>query len=242
MKTPFIRIGTSGWHYKHWIGTFYPEGTPSSRQLAEYRKVFDTVELNNSFYHLPAESTFEKWKADTPSNFLFSVKGSRYITHMKKLLLPHDALTIFLDRAAILGEKLGPILFQLPPGWNINVDRLEAFLKLLPSGNRYTFEFRNRTWYDPSVYELLRTHDAAFCIYELDKHQSPMEITADFVYVRLHGPGGKYQGRYSPGALSEWANQCKSWQQEGKDVFIYFDNDESGYAAFNAQELKNFTR
>ena len=242
MKKENIRVGTSGWHYKHWIGTFYPEDTPSSRQFAEYIKTFDTVELNNSFYHLPAKSTFEKWKGDSPANFLFAVKASRYITHMKKLLAQRDALSTFLDHAAALGDKLGPVLFQLPPSWNINADRLKAFLKLLPADHRYTFEFRNTTWYDPSVYELLRAHNVAFCIYELDKHQSPMEITADFVYVRLHGPGGKYQGRYSLDALRDWVSQCKSWQREGKDVFVYFDNDEAGHAAFNAQELKALTR
>lgn len=242
MKKGNIRVGTSGWHYKHWIGAFYPEGTSPSRQFAEYIKSFDTVELNNSFYHLPAKSTFEKWKADSPANFLFAVKASRYITHMKKLLAPRDALSTFLAHAAALGDKFGPVLFQLPPGWNINTVRLKAFLKLLPADHRYTFEFRNTTWYDPSVYELLRAHNVAFCIYELDKHQSPMEITADFVYVRLHGPGGKYQGRYSIDALRAWVSQCKSWQREGKDVFVYFDNDQAGYAAFNAQELKDLTR
>ena len=238
MKKGNIRIGTSGWHYKHWIGTFYPEGTTSSRQFGEYSKYFDTVEMNNSFYHLPPKSTIEKWRANSPENFLFSVKGSRYITHMKKLFKPKEALNTFLTHAAALGHKLGPVLFQLPPGWNINADRLKDFLKLLPMDHRYTFEFRNTTWYDPAVYELLRGHNAAFCIYELDNHRSPKEITADFVYVRLHGPGGKYQGRYPMSTQRDWANQCKIWQREGKDVFVYFDNDEAGYAAFNAKELK----
>lgn len=241
MKKGSIRIGTSGWHYKHWNGTFYPEGTPASRQFAEYSKVFDTVELNNSFYHLPAKSTYEKWQEKSPENFLFSVKGSRYITHMKKLLQPREALNKFLSHAAELGHKLGPVLFQLPPGWNINADRLREFLELLPADNRYAFEFRNTTWYAPVVYEMLHEHNAAFCIYELDNHRSPKKVTADFVYVRLHGPGGKYQGRYHMNTQRAWANQCKKWQREGKDVYVYYDNDEAGYAAFNAQELKELT-
>jgi uncharacterized protein YecE (DUF72 family) len=233
-----IRIGTSGWHYKHWLGTFYPEGTKPAGQLPYYLKFFNTVELNNSFYHLPPKNTFANWKAAVPDDFLFVVKASRFITHMKKLKDPAESLVNFMENVQGLDEKLGPILFQLPPGWKINTERLQEFLEKLPAGFRYVFEFRNETWYDEAIYSLLQQHNCAFCIYELAGHMSPLKVTADFVYLRLHGPGeNKYQGSYSNETLNEWASQCKEWAQEGKDVFVYFDNDEKGYAAFNAQKM-----
>lgn len=233
-----IRIGTSGWHYKHWLGTFYPEDIKPTGQLSYYLKFFNTVEINNSFYRLPSKEMFGNWKNAVPDDFLFVVKASRFITHMKKLKDPAESLVNFMENIQELEEKLGPILFQLPPGWKINIKRLEEFLEKLPSGFRYVFEFRNDTWYHEAVYCLLEKHNCAFCIYELAGHLSPLKITADFVYLRLHGPGeNKYQGSYSDEALKEWALQCKAWTQEGKDVFVYFDNDEKGYAAFNAQKM-----
>jgi len=233
-----IHIGTSGWNYKHWIGTFYPAGTKAAGQLPYYVSKMDTVELNNSFYHLPDRETFARWRTNTPDDFIFAVKGSRYITHMKKLKEPKEPLGVFLQHARGLGKKLGPILFQLPPGWRINYERLESFVKVLPKKRRFAFEFRNYTWYDDQVYELLRRHNCAFCIYELNGHRSPMEVTADFVYIRLHGPGGKYQGSYTDQDLRNWSAQIKDWQRAGKDTYIYFDNDQAGYAAFNALRLK----
>jgi len=237
MKKGEIHIGTSGWHYKHWNGTFYPEGTKDKDQLDEYIKTFRTVELNNSFYHLPNAETFTNWKKKTPKDFLFAVKGSRYITHLKKLKVTEQPIQDFIDHAKHLEHKLGPILFQLPPKWNVNVERLADFLRYLPKNYRYTFEFRNATWYQEAVYELLKKYNCAFCIYELAGHLSPLTITADFVYIRLHGPGDKYQGRYDKATLKKWAKHCIKWQQEGKDVYVYFDNDQLGYAAFNAKEL-----
>jgi len=236
-----IYIGTSGWNYKHWIGTFYPAGTKAAAQLPYYLSKLNTVELNNSFYHLPDRDTFVRWKTSTPENFTFAVKGSRYITHMKKLKDPKEPLGVFLQHARGLGKKLGPVLFQLPPGWKINYERLETFVKALPKKRRFAFEFRNTTWYDDKVYELLRRHNCAFCIYELNGHRSPMEVTADFVYIRLHGPGGKYQGSYTDPDLKTWAAQLKQWQRSGKDAYVYFDNDQAGYAAFNAVRLKELT-
>jgi uncharacterized protein YecE (DUF72 family) len=134
---------------------------------------------------------------------------------------------------------MGPILYQLPPGWKINTERFAEFLKSIPKGFRSTFEFRNATWYTPEVIQLLNKFNCAFCIYQLNGHQSPMEVTADFVYIRLHGPGGKYQGSYSESELQTWADRIRKWQAEGKDVFIYFDNDQAGYAAFNASYLRS---
>lgn len=232
-----IYIGTSGWHYKHWVGAFYPEETKDAGQLAYYMKFFKTVEINNSFYRLPSPETFKDWRKAVPDDFIFSVKASRYITHMKKLKADKEPVSKFFSSAGNLEEKLGPVLFQLPPGWNVNPQRLAAFLPELPQNKRYAFEFRNETWYDEEIYDLLREYHCAFCIYELAGHLSPKEVTADFVYVRLHGPDDKYQGSYRTASLTKWAEQCRQWQQEGKDVYIYFDNDQSGYAAFNAKEL-----
>lgn len=233
-----IYIGTSGWHYSHWKGNFYPPGVTSKQFTAHYVKFFQTVEINNSFYRLPSWETFAAWRASVPDDFLFSVKASRFITHMKKLKDPQQGLAQLLGNAQGLEEKLGPILFQLPPAWRLKQERFQAFLEALPPYYRYTFEFREPSWYDPRVYELLQARNHAFCMYELAGHMSPLEITADFVYIRLHGPEGKYAGSYSESALQWWANTCRTWASEGKDVYIYFDNDQNGYAAFNAMRLQ----
>jgi uncharacterized protein YecE (DUF72 family) len=237
-KHALIKIGTSGYHYKHWLNTFYPSGTKMEGQLAYYCLVFDTVEINNSFYKLPAIHTVKDWKESVPGNFLFAAKASRYITHVKRLHVTKAAISQFIKRVAYLGEHLGPILFQLPPRWKCNLERLKAFLGRLPEGYRYVFEFRDPDWYRPEVYDLLSSYNCAFCIYQLAGHQSPKEITADFIYIRLHGPGqNKYQGSYTDGQLNEWAKQCLAWQKQHKDIYIYFDNDQKGYAALNAQRL-----
>jgi len=233
-----IRIGTSGWHYKHWVGKFYPEKFTASRMLAYYCDRFDTVEINNSFYMLPKIETLSAWREATPRNFEFAIKASRFLTHNKKLKEPENALHNFLPRAEALQRKLGPILFQLPPKWGINLDRLSEFLEALPRYHRYTFEFREPSWLTDSVYELLRKHNAGFCIYELAGFQSPIEITGDWTYIRLHGPGGKYQGNYSDEKLEEWAERIVEWSGKLRSIYVYFDNDEAGYAAFNALALK----
>jgi uncharacterized protein YecE (DUF72 family) len=237
-KIAEIRIGTSGWHYRHWAGCFYPERCGGAAMFRFYLEHFDTVELNNSFYKLPDLSTFESWRKATPRNFRFAVKASRFITHNKKLKDSEPALERFLPRAEVLREKLGPVLFQLPPHWQINVNRLESFLSVLPPGHRYAFEFREPSWNHAAVYELLRRYNAAFCIYELAGYQSPIEITADWCYVRLHGPGGKYQGSYSRAALAQWARRIRQWAAQLKAIYVYFDNDQAGYAPANALELK----
>jgi uncharacterized protein YecE (DUF72 family) len=233
-----IRIGTSGWHYKHWIGNFYPRGTPASKMLAYYFERFDTVELNNSFYHLPKQPALESWRASTPEGFCFAAKGSRFLTHMKKLKDPEQGLKRFLDAIEILGEKLGPILFQLPPNWELDLQRLKIFVECLPKEHRYAFEFRNASWSVAPTYELLAQHNIAYCIFDLAGVQSPIEVTADIAYVRLHGPGGKYQGSYTDEALKHWASRIRKWRRELKAVYVYFDNDQAGYAAANALELK----
>jgi uncharacterized protein YecE (DUF72 family) len=235
-----IRIGTSGFHYKHWKGPFYPLKMPTAKMLDFYLQQFDTVELNNSFYRLPEASTFDCWRESTPPNFIFAVKASRFITHNKKLKDPEHALDNLLPRAAHLGPKLGPILFQLPPHWRVNPERLLKLLEILPRNLRYTIEFRELSWINPEVLEILRKFNAAFCIYELAGYHSPLHITADFAYVRLHGPeSGKYQGSYTQRQLAAWACQIEVWRREMKAIYIYFDNDQAGYAVTNALTLKN---
>jgi uncharacterized protein YecE (DUF72 family) len=234
-----IRIGTSGYHYKHWVGTFYPPKTPASRMLEYYIQHFDTLELNNSFYRLPTIQAFECWRDATPKNFVFAVKASRFITHNKKLKDPENALDNILPRAEHLGRKLGPVLFQLPPKWKLNLERLEKLLEILPKEHRYTFEFRELSWMKPEVNRVLERHNAAFCIYELAGYHSPCDITADFSYVRLHGPeAGKYQGSYSEHRLGVWAKRIEEWGKKLKAIYIYFDNDQAGYAAQNAFTLR----
>jgi uncharacterized protein YecE (DUF72 family) len=242
MKKGKIYVGTSGWHYRHWIGTFYPSSTRPKEQFDLYKKVFSTVEISNSFYRLPSPETFKTWREQSPRDFLFIVKASRYITHQKKLNEPKETIKRFFNNVKFLKEKLGPILFQLPPSWKVNVERFRAFLASLPPRFQYVFEFRNSTWYTEEIFELLKEYNCAFCIYELAGHQSPTVITADFVYVRLHGPGEKYQGSYRRTQLMNWAKQCKRWQSGGLDVFVFFDNDQKGYAAFNAKTLKEMIR
>jgi uncharacterized protein YecE (DUF72 family) len=234
-----IRIGTSGYHYKHWKGPFYPEKTAASKMLEFYLGHFNTVELNNSFYRLPAEAAFDEWKRVTPPDFVFAVKASRFLTHNKKLKDPEPALDNFLPRVAHLDAKLGPILFQLPPKWKINLERLESFLQVLPREFRYVFEFREKTWITPQVDGLLSGFNAAFCIYEIAGYHSPISVTADFAYVRLHGPAaGKYQGSYDDKRLGEWCHRINEWSKTLKALYIYFDNDQAGFAAQNALTLK----
>jgi uncharacterized protein YecE (DUF72 family) len=233
-----IRIGCSGWHYKHWRGPFYPEDMAASKMLAFYFRHFDAVELNNSFYRLPDTKTFEAWRDVTPAAFCFAVKASRFITHNKKLSDPENALANFIPRAEALGPKLGPILFQLPPKWRKNTERLTEFLSLLPRQHRYAFEFREPSWHTDDVFEILRRFNAAYCVYELAGFHCPIEITADWTYIRLHGPGGKYQGSYSHAVLNKWAQWIDDHRRKLRQIHVYFDNDQAGYAAQNALELK----
>jgi uncharacterized protein YecE (DUF72 family) len=210
--------------------------------LAHYIEHFDTVELNNSFYKLPAKTSLAAWRDSTPPHFHFAVKGSRFLTHMKKLRNAEEGLMRFLDAVDVLEPKLGPILFQLPPNWELNLERLAGFLALLPRHHRCAFEFRTISWNTPEAYALLAKYNAAYCIFELAGHLSPLEVTADFVYLRLHGPGGKYQGSYSDEILAGWAGRIREWHAHGRAVYVYFDNDDSGYAPQNALRLKELLR
>ena len=233
-----IWIGTSGWQYDHWIGPVYEEGLDSRAWLARYARSLDSVEVNSTFYGLPSAAAVTAWRDATPADFLFAVKASRYITHMKKLKDPAESVRRFFAAIEPLGEKLGPVLFQLPPRWRANADRLEVFLAALPAGHRYAFEFRDASWHCGEVYAALARHNAAFCIFDLAGDQTPTEATADFAYIRLHGPDGAYRGNYGERALTGWARRIADWRETGLDCYCYFDNDEAGYAFANAVRLR----
>jgi uncharacterized protein YecE (DUF72 family) len=232
-----INIGTSGWYYKHWWDVFYPETLKADERFAYYQQFFNTVELNNTFYRVAPPETFEKWRKAVPKDFVYAVKANRYFTHIKRLETTENRLDDFFERISILKKNLGPVLFQLHPTWKFNEERLANFLKLLPKNLQFTFEFRNPTWYNDAAYSLLEKHNCGFCIYHLAGHLSPLVTTSDLVYIRLHGPGGKYQGSYTKKELRQWATRCKQWASEGKKVYLYFDNDQAAYAAFNAIDL-----
>lgn len=241
MASPAIRIGTSGWVYPHWKGRFYPADLRAGDRLAHYGTRFDTVELNTTFYGTPRPETLRRWRETVPRGFLFAVKASRYITHRKRLRADRASLGKFFRAARALRPKLGPVLFQLPPRWHCGEKeetRLAAFLRRLPTGFRYAFEFRDPSWWNPRVYALLRRRRAALCIFDLDGKLSPLETPARWVYVRLHGPARAYRGRYSPAALRAWAGRIAAWRRDGRRVFVYFDNDEKAYAAADALRLR----
>ena len=234
-----VRIGTSGWHYKHWQGQFYPAKLAPKEMFHFYSLHFDTVELNNTFYRLTRPETFESWHDNSPVNFLYAVKASRFITHMKKLKDPESSTAKFFDGAERLGMKLGPIHFQLPPRWRVDIARMRNFLAELSKEHRYVIEIRDESWLVKEVYDVLRKFNVAFCIHDLAGMQTPLEITADFTYIRFHGPGAaKYRGSYSDSQLQEWADRLSEWRGSNVDSYVYFNNDIGGYAITNAQTLK----
>ncbi|MFP4477222.1 MAG: DUF72 domain-containing protein [Desulfatibacillaceae bacterium] len=237
-KSARAYIGTSGWHYDHWKGTFYPGDIRTEDMLAHLSGRLSAVEINNTFYQLPAEGTLSSWADTVPRDFVFCVKASRYVTHMKKLKDPDRTLPNLLERVDELGNRLGAVLFQLPPNWRANVDRLRSFLEALPKGMKCAFEFRDESWFNDSVYQALADYNAAFCIYDMEGRQTPRKICADFVYIRLHGPSErKYQGSYGNEELSGWAGAISAWTRAGRDVYCFFDNDQEGHAANNAVSL-----
>ncbi len=233
-----LYIGTSGWNYSHWREAFYPSGLNTADWLSFYARHFSTVEINATFYRLPNIETLDSWSDAVPADFRFAVKASRYITHLKKLNDPQSSIATFFERIDRLGDRLGPILFQLPPRWHVNVERLSAFLDSLPSGYRYAFEFRDRSWWDPAVTDLLAAHGAAFCVFDLDGQTSPYLETADFVYLRWHGADGPYRGGYSDAQLRSLAQCFQKWLADGRDVYAYFDNDAGAQAPRDAARLK----
>jgi len=232
-------IGTSGFSYGHWSGTFYPDNLPQDELLGFYARHFDTVELNTTFYRLPFKNMVSGWYRRSPDNFVFALKGSRYITHRLKLKEIAGPLATFLDRAAILREKCGPILWQLPPQLNPDPARLESFLQQLPRSMRHAIEFRNDAWLTGDIFALLEKYQAAYCIVSAPEMACVPEITAPFVYIRMHGiSGGWYSYNYSPDDLAWWAEKIRGFLRKKLDVYCYFNNDACGYAPANARDLK----
>lgn len=234
-------VGTSGWNYPHWRGRFYPPRLPQREWLAYYARRFPTVEINNTFYRLPRSKTFAQWRRAAPTPFVFGVKASRYITHIKRLRLSRGAVTRLLDRARRLERGLGPILFQLPPNFGPDEPRLARFLEGLPAGRRYAMEFRHDGWHRETVYRLLRRRGVACCI--SDGPDIPLRVirTAPFVYVRFHGPGGIGAGRYGSAALLRWAKTLRGLCRTGT-AYVYFNNDQAGYAVENALQFTRLLR
>jgi uncharacterized protein YecE (DUF72 family) len=232
-------IGTSGFSYSGWRGVFYPEKLPQARWLEHYAQQFPTVEINNSFYRLPSEQTFQGWRDRTPAGFLFAVKGSRLITHLRRLRDVQEPLATFLSHARHLQEKLGPTLYQLPPSLERDEGLLEAFLALLPEDLPQVIEFRHRSWYEERVYAAMRRYNAALCIHDMSQSESPMIATADFAYVRFHGTTSRYAGNYSDEQLEDWANRIRQLARDSNlnSVYTYFNNDIEGHAVNNAQTL-----
>jgi uncharacterized protein YecE (DUF72 family) len=218
------RVGCSGWQYKHWRGDFYPAGLPVSRWFEHYARTFDTVEINNSFYRLPERETFSVWRQRAPARFLFAVKASRYLTHMKNLKDPEQPLDRLFTRVRALGPRLGPVLYQLPPGWKLDLARLEHFLHALPGRERHVLEFREPTWYADPVLRMLEDRGVALCLHDMPGSATGRCTVGPFVYVRFHGASGKYGGSYSDDRLDGWAGWLHEQRRRGLDVFAYFNN------------------
>ena len=231
-------VGTSGWHYDHWRGKFYPGELSKPKWLQFYAQSFSTVELNNSFYHLPSEKAFVNWRDSAPENFAFAVKVSRLITHLKKLKNVEEPFQNFLSRAKLLGNALGPLLYQLPPNLHRDDYRLEAFISLLPGDLNHVFEFRHESWFHREVFNLLRRHNIGFCVYDMPDFTTPIETTADFAYIRFHGSLSLYGGCYSDEELGDWARKILGLSKEIAAVFVYFNNDAEGFAVRNALTLR----
>ncbi len=229
-------IGTAGWVYPHWRTHFYPQDLAGSDWLTFYAGYLLSVEINRSFYRLPTVENVAAWRDATPDDFQFAVKASRYITHMKKLKEPEKTLPPLLDCVEGLGNKLGPVLFQLPPRWRANPDRLREFLQAKPAGLSAVFELRDPSWHNDEILAILAESNAAFCIYDIGGFTTPCVSTADFLYLRLHGPDEAYCGCYSKAELAEWAQWLT--QQPVTAAYVYFDNDQAGYAVQNAMELR----
>ena len=232
-----FHIGTSGWNYPHWRGLFYPQGLPAGKWFARYAQVFRTVEINNTFYHLPREETFNAWRRQAPENFIYAVKANRFITHMKKLKDPASTLEKFLPRAKRLEEHLGPILYQLPPGWRPNLERLRRFCEQLPANLTHVMEFRQPAWLGEETFRILEEHEVCLCIHDMFPHH-PRRVIGKALYVRFHGVGARYGGSYSRRDLRPWAAWMRETAASGCEVYAYFNNDRNGYAIRNAQTLR----
>jgi uncharacterized protein YecE (DUF72 family) len=233
-----VHVGCSGWVYRHWRGLFYPEGLPQKRWFERYAEEFDTVEINASFYRLPLPTTFDAWREKAPPGFRYAVKVNRFITHMKKLLDCEEAVDRFIALARRLGPALGPLLYQLPPSLHLNLERLDTFLGRLPKDLEQVVEFRHKSWYVTEALELLDRHGVGFVAHDLKGLESPRWASGRTAYVRFHGTGGKYWGRYSDDALIEWTDWIAEQRSADRSVWCYFNNDIHGHAIEDARTLK----
>lgn len=233
-----IRIGCSGWNYRHWRGDFYPEGLPVKRWFDRYAAHFDTVEVNATFYRLPEVTTFTTWREQAPPGFCYAIKAPRFITHMKKLKDCGESMARFLERARHLGEALGPILYQLPPSLRFDRERLQAFLGLLPPDMAHVFEPREPSWLSDDVFALLIEAGVGLCAHDMPARADNRVATGKLAYVRFHGTSGKYVGRYSEEALRDWANWLRAEQAKGRSGWAYFNNDIHGHAIEDAKALQ----
>lgn len=246
-----LHIGTSGWAYSHWDGIFYPEDLPSKNKLKYFSRYFKTVEINYSFYHLPRPTTFQNWYKQASRGFIFAVKVSRFITHIKRLKNVKGAWEQLIENALNLKEKLGPILFQFPPSFRAtkdNIQRLENFLKTINIQQltiynlHFAFEFRHKTWYDQIIYNLLKKYKVAWVIADSSRYPRADVVTANFVYIRMHGPKAIFSSKYTKKELSSLSQEIKRWLRQKLDVYVYFNNDFYGYALENARELIRLCR
>jgi len=233
-----IRVGTSGWNYASWRGPFFPKQVMLKHHLEYYATQFASAELNGVFYRTPSLAAVGDWAERTPDDFVFAWKASKFITHWKRLRETSvNSLALIEERLAILGRKAGPVLFQLPPQFEVDVDRLRAFIGLLSRRRRYAFEFRHASWYADRVLGLLEQHDLALCLSDHRDAPAPWEVTSSLVYVRGHGPGGAYKGHYGTRTLNVWAEKCRGWRDQGRTVYVFFDNDQKSAAPFDALKL-----
>jgi uncharacterized protein YecE (DUF72 family) len=231
-------VGCSGWQYRHWRGAFYPSDLPQAEWLDYYASQFDTVEINNTFYRLPDAAAFATWKQLVPRGFLFAVKGSRFLTHMKKLKDPEEPLERLFTRAQHLGRAFGPVLYQLPPNWRVDPERLELFVRALPRHRRHAIEFRDPTWYTGEVFAMLARYGVALCVHDMAGSATGRIAVGPFIYARFHGPR-KYSGRYDDGTLDTWASWLSAQRHEGKAVFAFFNNDTNAEAPRDAMRLRD---
>ncbi|MDI6801196.1 MAG: DUF72 domain-containing protein [Thermodesulfovibrionales bacterium] len=240
---PELRIGCSGFNYWDWKDNFYPADLPQRKWFEYYCTIFNTVELNVTFYRLPLAKTFDKWYKETPDGFAFSLKGSRFITHIKRLLTVEESVRLFFERASGLKEKLRVVLWQFSPGLKIDIERLKKFLALLKKYPvRNTLEFRHKSWTTNEVVNLCKEYNASLCMADWPEFLDDLPVTSDFVYIRRHGERGSYATCYSKTALKKDAKRIKNYLENGRDVFIYFNNDYQGYAPRNARELMEMVK
>jgi uncharacterized protein YecE (DUF72 family) len=233
-----VYIGTSGWSYDGWRGPFYPDDIPTKDWLRWYGLQFNSTEINGSFYRTPSLEAVRGWRDQTPEGFMFSWKASKFITHWKRLgPTSSSSVKLMNTRLRALGSKLGPVLFQLPARFKADRERLAQFLKILSPRKRHAFEFRDASWFETSILQLLRDQNIALCLSDHHDAPTPWEVTADFIYVRGHGPSGEYKDRYPLSKMREWAEAIRKWKRKRMDVYCYFDNDQKSSAPQDAKRL-----